>query len=79
LFLSGRRAVTGFAGVVALLGIGFHGHARELLGYAATALACRRWLADVPALGITSVMTGPSSALRGARGRRPVPPDAVGD
>ena len=60
MFLPGRRAgPTGFAGVVALLGTGFHGHARELLGaeavllsapgYAATALACRRRLADAPA------------------------------
>jgi drug/metabolite transporter (DMT)-like permease len=61
----------GFAGVVALLGIDFHGHAGELLGagavlvsaagYAAAALIYRRWLADAPALGVTALMTAVSS------------------
>ena len=64
--------VIGFAGVVALLGIDFHGHVQELLGagavllsalgYAAAALVYRRWLADVPALGVTALMTAISSA-----------------
>jgi drug/metabolite transporter (DMT)-like permease len=63
--------VTGFAGVVALLGLGFHGGAGELLGagavllsalgYAAAALLYRRWLADTPALGVTAAMTAISS------------------
>jgi hypothetical protein len=66
------QQVIGFAGVIALLGIDFHGHAQELLGagavllgasgYAAAALVYRRWLADTPALGVTAVMTGLSSA-----------------
>jgi drug/metabolite transporter (DMT)-like permease len=61
----------GFAGVVALLGIDFHGHAEELLGagavlvsaagYAAAALVYRRWLADAPALGVTALMMAVSS------------------
>ncbi len=64
--------VVGFAGVIALLGIDFRGHAEELLGagavllsalgYAAAALAYRRWLADAPALGVTALMTALSSA-----------------
>ena len=64
--------VIGFAGVVALLGIDFRGHAGELpaagavllsaLGYAGAALAYRRWLADAPALGVTALMTAMSSA-----------------
>jgi drug/metabolite transporter (DMT)-like permease len=59
--------VIGFAGVVALMGLDFHGHAIELLGagavllsalgYAGAALLYRRWLADAPALGVTAVMT----------------------
>ena len=71
----GRRRLTGlvigFAGVVALLGMDFHGHAQELLGagavllsalgYAAAALLYRRWLAEVPALGVTALMTAVSS------------------
>ena len=62
----------GFAGVIALLGIDFRGHAEELLGagavllsalgYAGAALLYRRWLADAPALGVTAVMTALSSA-----------------
>jgi drug/metabolite transporter (DMT)-like permease len=62
---------TGFAGVVALLGLDFHGRAEELLGagavllsalgYAAAALLYRRWLADAPALGVTAAMTAISS------------------
>jgi drug/metabolite transporter (DMT)-like permease len=62
----------GFAGVVALLGIDFRGHAGELLGagavllsalgYAAAALLYRRWLTDAPALGVTALMTAISSA-----------------
>src|SRR5207253_1285122 len=53
--------VVGFAGVVALLGLDFHGHAGELAGagavllaaagFAGAALVYRRWLAGVPALG----------------------------
>ena len=64
--------VIGFAGVIALLGIDFRGHADELLGagavllsalgYAAAALLYRRWLADAPALGVTALMTAISSA-----------------
>jgi drug/metabolite transporter (DMT)-like permease len=63
--------LVGFAGVVALLGLDFHGHAAELLGagavllsalgYAGAALLYRRWLADVPALGVTALMTAISS------------------
>ena len=67
----GRKQLTGlvigFAGVIALLGIGFRGSAVELLGagavllsalgYAAAALVYRRWLTDVPAIGVTAVMT----------------------
>ena len=63
----------GFAGVVALLGIDFHGHTEELLGagavllsavgYAGAALVYRRWLADAPALGVTALMTVISSAI----------------
>lgn len=59
--------VIGFAGVIALLGIDFRGSAVELLaagavllsalGYAGAALIYRRWLADVPALGVTALMT----------------------
>ena len=62
----------GFAGVVALLGLDFRGSAVELLGagavllsalgYAAAALLYRRWLADVPAVGVTALMTVISSA-----------------
>jgi drug/metabolite transporter (DMT)-like permease len=61
----------GFAGVLALLGIDFRGHAGEFLGagavllsalgYAGAALLYRRWLADVPALGVTALMTAMSS------------------
>jgi drug/metabolite transporter (DMT)-like permease len=59
--------VIGFAGVIALLGLDFRGSAVELLaagavllsalGYAAAALVYRRWLADVPAIGVTAIMT----------------------
>ncbi len=64
--------VIGFAGVIALLGLDFRGHAGELLGaaavllsalgYAAAALVYRRWLTDAPALGVTALMTLLSSA-----------------
>ena len=64
--------VTGFAGVIALLGIDFRGHAGELLGagavllaalgYASAALLYRRWLADASALGVTALITAISSA-----------------
>jgi drug/metabolite transporter (DMT)-like permease len=64
--------VIGFAGVIALLGFDFRGHAGELLGaaavllsalgYAAAALVYRRWLTDAPALGVTALMTLLSSA-----------------
>ncbi len=63
----------GFAGVIALLGTGFGGHLRELigagavllsaLGYASAALLYRRWLPDAPALGVTALMTAISSAI----------------
>jgi drug/metabolite transporter (DMT)-like permease len=59
--------VIGFAGVIALLGIDVRGNAVELLGagavllsalgYAVAALLYRRWLADVPALAVTALMT----------------------
>jgi drug/metabolite transporter (DMT)-like permease len=59
--------VIGFAGVIALLGIDLRGSAVQLLGagavllsalgYAAAALVYRRWLTDVPAIGVTAVMT----------------------
>ena len=65
--------VIGFAGVIALLGIDLRGNGAELvgagavllgaLGYAGAALLYRRWLADVPALGVTAVMTAMSSAV----------------
>jgi drug/metabolite transporter (DMT)-like permease len=64
--------IIGFAGVVALLGLDFRGNAGELLGagavllsalgYAAAALVYRRWLPDVPAVGVTALMTVISSA-----------------
>jgi drug/metabolite transporter (DMT)-like permease len=64
--------IIGFLGVIALLGIDFRGNALELagagavllgaLGYAAAALLYRRWLADVPAVGVTALMTVISSA-----------------
>ena len=63
--------VLGFAGVIALLGLDFRGSTVELLaagavllsalGYAAAALVYRRWLADVPAIGVTAIMTAISS------------------
>jgi drug/metabolite transporter (DMT)-like permease len=63
--------VIGFAGVIALLGIDFRGSAVELLaagavllgalGYAGAALIYRRWLPDVPAIGVTALMTAISS------------------
>jgi drug/metabolite transporter (DMT)-like permease len=63
--------IIGFAGVIALLGIDFRGSAVELLaagavllgalGYAAAALVYRRWLPDVPAIGVTALMTALSS------------------
>jgi drug/metabolite transporter (DMT)-like permease len=73
----GRRRfagiAVGFAGVVALLGIDFHGRAGELLGagavllsalaYAGAALLYRRWLAGVPALGVTAFMTALSAVV----------------
>jgi drug/metabolite transporter (DMT)-like permease len=59
--------IIGLAGVAALLGLDIHGQAAELLGagavllsalgYALAALLYRRWLDDVPALGVTAVMT----------------------
>ena len=59
--------VIGFGGVIALLGLDLRGSAVELLGagavllsalgYAAAALVYRRWLADVPAIGVTAIMT----------------------
>jgi drug/metabolite transporter (DMT)-like permease len=65
--------IVGLAGVAALLGIDLHGSAIELagagavllsaLGYAAAALLYRRWLADVPALAVTALMTAISSVL----------------
>jgi drug/metabolite transporter (DMT)-like permease len=61
----------GFAGVVALLGIDLRGSVLELLGagavilsafgYASAALLYRRWLDDMPALGVTALMTALSS------------------
>jgi drug/metabolite transporter (DMT)-like permease len=64
--------IIGLAGVIALLGVGFQDHLEELLGagavllsalgYAGAALLYRRWLADVPALGVTALMTVLSSA-----------------
>ena len=63
--------ITGFAGVIALLGLDFRGNTVELLaagavllsalGYAAAALVYRRWLAAVPATGVTALMTAISS------------------
>jgi drug/metabolite transporter (DMT)-like permease len=63
--------VIGFAGVIALLGIDFRSSLVELaaagavllsaLGYAGAALVYRRWLADVPAVGVTALMTAISS------------------
>lgn len=65
--------ITGFAGVVALLGLDFHGRPGELLGggavllaalgFAGAALVYRRWLTDVPALGVTALMAALSSVL----------------
>jgi drug/metabolite transporter (DMT)-like permease len=65
--------VIGLAGVVALLGLDIHGRAAELLGagavllsalgYALAALLYRRWLDDIPALGVTTVMTLVSSVI----------------
>jgi drug/metabolite transporter (DMT)-like permease len=65
--------VIGFAGVIALLGIDLRGNAAELLGagavllsalgYAGAALVYRRWLADVPAVGVTALMTAISSVI----------------
>ncbi len=73
----GRRRFTGlivgFAGVVALLGLDFHGRPGELAGagavllaaagFAGAALVYRRWLAGVPALGVTAAMTVLSGAV----------------
>jgi uncharacterized membrane protein len=63
--------VIGFTGVIALLGFDLRGNLAELLGagavllsalgYAAAALLYRRWLADVPALEVTALMTAMSS------------------
>jgi drug/metabolite transporter (DMT)-like permease len=63
--------IIGFAGVIALLGIDFRGSAVQLLaagavllsalGYAGAALVYRRWLAGVPAIGVTALMTAMSS------------------
>lgn len=68
--------VAGFAGVVALLDLDLGGHPGELAGAAAVLLAAacfagaalvyRRWLAEVPALGVTAVMTVVSSAVLAA-------------
>jgi drug/metabolite transporter (DMT)-like permease len=65
--------VIGLAGVIALLGLDIRGQVTELLGagavllsalgYAGAALLFRRWLADVPALGVTAVMTVISSVV----------------
>lgn len=65
--------VIGLAGVIALLGLDIRGQVTELLGagavllsalgYAGAALLYRRWLADVPALGVTAVMTVISSVV----------------
>jgi drug/metabolite transporter (DMT)-like permease len=65
--------VIGFAGVVALLGLDFRGSPSELAGaaavllaaagYAGAALAYRRWLEKIPALGVTAVMTVLSSIV----------------
>jgi drug/metabolite transporter (DMT)-like permease len=65
--------VIGFGGVIALLGVDLRGNGKELLGaaavilsalgYAAAALLYRRWLADAPALGVTALMSGLSSAV----------------
>ena len=65
--------IVGLGGVVAMLGLDLHERTGELLGagavllsalgYAAAALLYRRWLADVPALAVTALMTGISSAL----------------
>jgi drug/metabolite transporter (DMT)-like permease len=71
----GRKQLTGlvigFAGVIALLGLDLRGSAVELaaagavllsaLGYAGAALVYRRWLTDVPAIGVTALMTVLSS------------------
>lgn len=64
--------VIGFAGVVALLGLDFGGRFDQILGggavllsalgFAGAALIYRRWLGDVPALGVTALMTVISSA-----------------
>ena len=63
----------GFAGVVALLGLDFHGQPAELAGagavllaaagFAAAALVYRRWLAGVPALAVTAAMAVLSSVV----------------
>jgi drug/metabolite transporter (DMT)-like permease len=73
----GRKQLTGlvigFAGVITLLGLDLRGSAVELaaagavllsaLGYAGAALVYRRWLADVPAIGVTALMTVLSSLV----------------
>jgi len=63
--------VTGFGGVVALLGLDLRGNLTELLGagavllsalgYAGAALLYRRWLASTPAVAVTALMTAISS------------------
>jgi drug/metabolite transporter (DMT)-like permease len=63
--------IIGFAGVIALLGTDFRGSPIELaaagavllsaVGYAGAALVYRRWLAAVPAIGVTALMTAISS------------------
>lgn len=73
----GRRQlaglVLGFAGVVALLGLGFSSQPEALLGaaavllsalgYAAAALLYRRWLPGTPPLGVSALMMVCSSAV----------------
>lgn len=65
--------VTGFAGVIALLGLDIRGQSTQLLGaaavmlaalgYAGAALLYRRWLDDLPAVGVTALMTVISSIV----------------
>jgi drug/metabolite transporter (DMT)-like permease len=65
--------VIGFAGVIALLGLDFHGSTTELLGagavllsalgYAGAGLLYRRRLAEAPAVGVTAGMTAMCSAV----------------
>jgi drug/metabolite transporter (DMT)-like permease len=84
----GRRRfaglVVGFAGVVALLGLDFHGDARELAGagavllaaagFAGAALVYRRWLTGVPALAVTAAMAVLSTVVFAGPAAADVPP-----